>query len=200
MRAVAGAAIAAGCLMVLASGCTATSSDPAVPTARTTSAAPADTASAKPAAPQGTVAEFAPCTAAQLAGRPGGTDFFMGTDLQFLVLTNTSQHPCTLSGPPTAAAGTGRYSISRALRIAADMDSPLAGPLVNLRPGQSAEADVISANQGDCARPTSTEYTAIGIGIGHSGMTRVAFPAGRPLRVYSCASPVYVGGFGVLPA
>ena len=66
-----------------------------------------------------------------------------------------------------------------------------------MRPGQSAEADVISANQGDCARPVSTGYTAIGIGVGRTGMTRVTFPASHPLWIYTCVSPVYVGGFGV---
>jgi Protein of unknown function (DUF4232) len=189
MRAGAVAAIAAGCLIVLMSGCTSGGSHAAVPTARATSAVPRTTgptgrvtptrsASAEPAAPRGTVAEFAPCTAAQLTGRPGGTDFFMGTDLHYLVLTNTSKHACTLSGPPAAAAGFRTRGSSQALRIAPDMDSPLAGPVANLRPGGNG-------------------YTAIGIGVGRTGITRITFPASRPLWIYTCASPVYVGGYGV---
>jgi hypothetical protein len=76
-------------------------------------------------------------------------------------------------------------------------DRQLAGPLANLRPGQSAEADIISANPGDCAAPKNMYYTAIAIDVDRTGMTRVAFPVGHPLWVATCAAPVHAGGFGV---
>ncbi len=146
-----------------------------------------------PAAPQ---ARYAACTAADLTGRVGGFGLGAGHYTRYLVLTNVSNHACTMSGGPTTIAGI-RADGSQATLARAGGEIPdvnLIGP-ANLQPGQGAQIALTTA-YGCSSLPScrSAGYTAVAAGIGGSGRVRVAFPSGQPFTV---VNRLKVSTFGV---
>jgi hypothetical protein len=145
------------------------------------------------AAPQ---ARYAACTAADLTGRLGRFGLGAGHYTRYLVLTNVSNHACTMSGGPAAIVGF-RADGSRATLARAGgeiLDANLIGP-ANLQPGRSAQV-ALTTVYGCSSLPScrSADYTAVAVGIGSSGRVRVAFPSGQPFTV---VNRIEISTFGV---
>lgn len=217
-RVTAGAGI--GCAALLAVSC-GTARAPVGATARTFTATPARSVHSVPSRPASIVpwvdrpapvsvpsavpsptpppAKYAPCTAADLSGRPGRIGYGMpgmADSTQFLVLANVSNSACTLSGGPTAVIGVqadGRRV--NLLGSASPVSWPeLIGP-ANLRPGHSAQAGLATDVAGCQASCRSTVFSSVLVGIGDSGRVSVSFAGRQPFAVLG--APAFVSTFGV---
>ncbi len=150
------------------------------------------------AAPRG---RYPACAAAGLVGRVSSA-FGMGAGqyTRYLVLTNVSGRPCTLSGAPSVITGLrpGGRRAALAGPASVSADPNLIGQ-ANLRPGQSAQLAITTtsmcpAGAASCARRS---YAQVAVGV-RGGQVRVGFPRSQPLSVITGAG-IAVSAFG-LPA
>lgn len=142
-------------------------------------------------------AKYGPCTAAGLTGRLGVIGMGAGSYTRNLVLTNTSGRACTLTGGPSEITGVRRDGHRIRLATGVPRDEPsyrLVGP-VNLAPGQSAQAVIHTTAM--CQKASAgrvDDFTALDVGIPHSGEVRIDFPPGQP---YDAVCGIDVTAFGI---
>ena len=148
-------------------------------------------------------AKYAPCTAAELTGRPGVTGVGAGNVTRNLVFTNTSGRACTLAGGPREITGVRRDG--RRVRLVTgavsgiSLDYGLLGP-ANLQPGQSAQVVLHTTDM--CPKAIEgriDNFIALEVGIQHSGAVRIDFPPGQPYKAV-CGVNAYTFGVALPPA
>jgi len=181
-------ALSAVAIAVL-TGCT----GPVAPPARTTSGPSAVRKASQP--PNVT---YQPCTAADLTGHLGVMGMGTGNVTRNLVFTNTSGQACTLTSGPSKITGVRRDGHRVRLVTGAvsgvSLGYGLVGP-ANLRPGQSAQAVLHTTDM--CQKAIAGQrvnFSALEIGIAHSGELRIGFPPNQP---YNAICGVWVSTYGV---
>ncbi len=109
----------------------------------------------------------------------------LGTYTRYVVLANRSNHPCTLTGGPSAVTGIttqGKAVGLASAYIGAGQSTDnfnLIGP-ANLLPGQSAQVAISTAAAGFCPARSyagSGSYGALAVSIGGTGQVKVVMPA-----------------------
>ncbi len=121
-----------------------------------------------------------------------------GSIIRYLVFTNTSGQACALAGGPSKITGVRRDGHRVRLVTGAvsgvSVNYGLVGP-ANLRPGQSAQAVLHTTDMCNKAiEGQKDNFTALEIGIAHSGKVRISFPPGQP---YNAICGVWVTTYGV---
>ena len=143
-------------------------------------------------------AKYAACTASDLTGKAGDVSLGTGRITQYIVLSNTGAHPCTLSGAPSTLVGVRANGIRTTLATGSTTGTQsfgLTGP-ANLRPGQSAQVAIATTDMCSAASTGGTDdYSTVTVRIGTSGAVNVSLPRARPLNVICGA--VGVSAFGV---
>lgn len=139
------------------------------------------------------------CAAAGLVGRVSSA-FGMGAGqyTRYLVLTNVSGRPCTLSGGPSVL--TGRRPGGRLATLAGPADASADPNLIrqaNLRPGQSAQLAITTASMcpGGATSCARRSYAQVAVGV-RGGQVRVSFPRSQPFSVIADGG-IEVSAFGV---
>jgi len=160
-------------------------------------------ASASSPAPPPPLPEYSGCTASQLSGRVGSSSSGAGNVYYYFFLTNSSSTSCTIANGPSSAVAYGTDGSQLTLSTAAlNGFGSLAGPPVNLKPGQSAQAVSDSAEgMANCSDARSYTLDALAIGVGGSGSVHVSLPQGQSLTFDFCGSTLpMLLGFGAQDA
>jgi len=144
------------------------------------------------------IAQYSPCTAAELTGRLGVVGMGAGQITRNLAFINTSGRPCTLAGGPSGITGVRRdgHQVRLAMGASSDIGQlyGLVGP-ANLQPGKSAQTVLHTTDM--CPKAVegrADNFIALKIGISHSGAVRIDFPPRQP---YNAICGVDVSIFGL---
>jgi Protein of unknown function (DUF4232) len=157
---------------------------------------------APPPPPTPPPAKYAPCTAAELTGRLGVIGMGTGNVTRNLVFTNISGRACTLAGGPSEITGVRRdgrrVRLVTGAALGTGLDYGLLGP-ANLQPGQSAQVVLHTTDM--CPKAIEgrvDNFTALKVGIRHTGEVRIGFPPGQPYNAV-CGVGAYTFGVPLPP-
>jgi Protein of unknown function (DUF4232) len=130
-------------------------------------AAPVYTRAPAISAPKAPAAKYAACASADLTASDGDISMGAGSVADYIVLTNTGDKPCTLSGGPSSLIGIRADGSRKTLETGSrGRYGNLIGP-ANLKPGQSAQVAITTTYLCPAGEAgTTDEYTSVGIGIG----------------------------------